>query len=222
MKKKAKPQREQKENTAVLRNIREIIRKRFPDPQKPVVVAIGGPGGTGKTTLAGQLSAELGNCPILSLDHYKYSRIYRKMANVLGPHPDANNMRLVHEHLKKIKQGKLFWYKKYDGEKGISIHPARFKPQKFNIVEGEISTYPDFYELIDFSIFVGSRYRTQWSTRINRDVNERNHTYRKALHTFLHSNLKEFIIYGRKTKKTADLCLHCHFDRTITIEGSKG
>ena len=70
--------------------------------------------------------------------------------------------------------------------------------------------------LDDFSIFIDAHWRTQLHTRIERDILERGYTPRKAIETFLHSNLLEFETYGASSKNWADVHLHCDAQYRLT------
>ncbi|MHC5083320.1 MAG: AAA family ATPase, partial [Planctomycetota bacterium] len=81
-----------------------LIKKQFADADSPVLIAIGGPGGTGKTTFAKRLCKQLPGATILTLDDYKTPRSVRQKQNLFGAHPNANEMDLILSHLKTLKQ----------------------------------------------------------------------------------------------------------------------
>ncbi|MFO7642304.1 MAG: AAA family ATPase [Candidatus Competibacteraceae bacterium] len=68
----------------------EILQTVFADRPGPLVIAIGGPGGMGKSTFADRLAQRLGAAAILRLDDYKTARAARRQAGLFGPHPAAN------------------------------------------------------------------------------------------------------------------------------------
>ena len=86
------------------------------------------------------------------------------------------------------------------------------------MIDGEISTYGEFHDLIDFSVFLDSDWKTQLTTRITRDVQERNYTEEKAIATFLQSNLREFAEHGAESKRWADVHLYVKADYSVIIE----
>ncbi len=190
----------------------------FADRQAPVIIAIGGPGGTGKSMLGGQLRAELGDAAVLALDDYKTARDLRQNRSIYGPHPDANKLALIREHLVKVRAGALFEKPVYCADAGDAITTAPFKPARFTILDGEVATYRDFRDLVDFSIFVDSDWTTQLKTRLSRDIDERGYSTDKAIATFLHSNLREFATYGAESKKWADVHVHCRDSYRLDLE----
>lgn len=195
-----------------------ILQKLYSDNPAPVLIAIGGPGGTGKSTFAEKLASRLPGCNILSLDNYKTSRQDRLKKKLSGPHPDANQIELLKKHLSLIRSGKPVDVPVYCRKKGDTGSYYSYKPEKLNLIEGEISTYIQFRKFIDFSIFIDSDIKTQLKTRLTRDVDIRGYSYEKAIHTFLASNLVEFSRYGSKSKIYADVHLYCHDDYHLAIE----
>ena len=103
-------------------------------PMSPVTIAIGGPGGTGKSTFAKKLAGLLANSAILWLDDYKTSRSVRADQNIFGAHPGANMMDLAGEHISFIKQGRAFDKPVYDTVAGTCDRTERFTPAAFTCI----------------------------------------------------------------------------------------
>jgi uridine kinase len=198
--------------------IAKALLKKFSLVDTPVMIAIGGPGGTGKTTFALKLAEGLEQAVILSLDDYKTPRAYRAGKNIYGPHPDANEMALVKQHLSVLKRGMPIEKPVYCRQAGRAHLYETFVPDRFVIIEGEIATYRDFYDNIDFSIFIDSHWKTQLNTRIVRDIEQRGYTPQKAIAAFLYSNLHEFNEYGMESKNWADVHIHCDQHYSMVID----
>ena len=196
----------------------ELLLKVFSGESKPVVVAIGGPGGTGKSTFSEKLAGLLGEAAVFRLDDYKTPRQTRKGQNIFGAHPEANMMSLAVEHISRMKDNTAFDKPVYDSVTGEADTTERYQPMRFNILDGEISTYKEFREHVDFSVFIDAHYKTQLATRTSRDIEQRGYTWEKAILTFLHSNLREFKKYGAESKKWADLHIYCNEDYSLEIE----
>lgn len=202
----------------VEKTVSRIIQESFTQINQPILIAAGGPGGTGKSTFCQKLTKCLPESTILSLDHYKTPRKNRYHNNLYGAHPKANKIDLLKEHLLLIKENKSFQRPIYDNISGEINSSILYQPTRFNIIDGEISTYEEFMDLIDFSIFIDSHWKTQLNTRITRDINERNYSPEKAISTFLFSNLREFKKFGAHTKAWADIILFCNADYSLKIE----
>lgn len=190
------------------------------DGDAPTLVAVGGPGGTGKSTFARRLATALGqdNAVILTLDDYKTARSVRACKNLFGPHPEANEMQMICDHLSALREGRTIEKPLYCSQRGQISRFTPFSPARFVVVEGEISTYDAFEPFLDFSIFIDSHWKTQLNTRITRDIEHRGYTPEKAIATFLHSNLREFATYGAITKDRCDVHIHCGDDYTLVID----
>jgi len=203
------------------RAIARYITSRFSDYSTPVIIAIGGPGGSGKTTFAKKLQTQLGDCGVIHLDNYKTSRAEREQRGLAGPHPDANRIDLALAHLSKVKEGCTIHLPLYDNKSGDTGSYEEYPPHRITIIEGEISTYAPFRHLIDLSLFIDSDFRTQLAARTGRDVEVRGHSLKKAFTTFLSSNLTEFTNHGAESKAWADIQLFCHEDYHFSIESVK-
>jgi 4-hydroxy-tetrahydrodipicolinate synthase len=198
--------------------VAELLHSLFPGGSKPVLVAVGGPDGTGKSTFSRALEQQLSDATVLRLDDYKTSRAFRAERSIYGPHPEANKMDLLKAHLTELKAGREVQRPVYDKTSGHAVETKPFSPRRFNILDGEISTYGELREWVDFSIFIDSDWKTQLSTRVERDIEIRGYDREKAIATFLQSNLREFSEYGAESKKWADMHLYCDEDYHLEIE----
>lgn len=116
---------------------------------KPVVIAIDGFGGAGKSTLAKDLENELGLATIVEVDDFF----------LFGVKSDANKSnfdraRLKEQVLRPLKQGKSASYQKsIDANNPLSKYYD--VPQvDYVILEGVSSFHPDIAEFIDYKIWL--------------------------------------------------------------------
>lgn len=198
--------------------VAELLQAMFGNRRTPVLVAVGGPGGTGKSSFSRALAEVLGEAEVLRLDDYKTSRAFRAERNIFGPHPEANKMELLKDHLIEMKAGRNFRRPLYNKETGEATDSTPYEPRRVNILDGEVATYPEFRDVVDFSIFIDSDWKTQLATRVERDIGDRGYDREKAITTFLQSNLREFSEYGAESKKWADLHLYCDEEYHLEIE----
>ncbi len=197
--------------------IAELLLEKFVDCEN-ILIAIGGPGGIGKSSFCKKLAQCLPDSNILRLDDYKTPREVRKGQNLFGAHPEANMMDLVEEHYITARNGESFDKPVYNAVSGEADDTEFYETKRFTIIDGEISTYKQFRDYVDFAVFIDSDLQTQLNTRLNRDIKERKYTYEKAIATFLNSNLLEFGEFGAESKNWADIHLHCREDYKLIFE----
>ena len=184
----------------------------------PILVAIGGPGGTGKSTFSQNLHLELGTASsLLHLDHYKTPRSQRAERGIFGAHPEANQMELIKQHLQVLLEGKNISRPIYDAVSGEIDGEEPVISRPIILVDGEISTYELFREKITLSIFIDAHWRTQLQTRLTRDINIRQYSPEKAIETFLQSNLREFKTYGAQSIEWCDILLWCDINYQLNL-----
>lgn len=196
----------------------DLIEKLYGDRTNPVLIAIGGPGGTGKSTFSYKLAECLGDACVLHLDDYKTDRLYRQELEIYGPHPKANELELLQQHIVELLENRPIEKPVYCGKEGKISSYTEFVPKKYNILEGEISTYREICDMIHFSMFIDAHWKTQLNTRINRDIEIRGYSPEKAIATFLHSNLREYQEYGAESRNWADAHLFCDEDYSLAVE----
>lgn len=201
----------------IIDSITNIMTNFFADMTGPLIIAVGGPGGTGKSWVSKQLAESLGNASVLTLDDYKTPRVERAKKKIFGPHPEANEMQLIIEHLSLLRQGASVNRPVYNSETGCADRVERFHPDHFVILDGEVSTYHEFREYVDFSIFIDAHLTTQLATRLTRDIDDRGYSDKKAMATFFGSNVREFLTFGAESKAWADIVLFADDEYYLSV-----
>ena len=196
------------------------IRELFSAVEDPVLIGIGGAGGCGKSMFSEQLARRLEDARVLTLDDYKTSRAIRIKKGLFGPHPEANDMELISEHLAMLKMGLGIDKPVYNPQNGTGDKTVPFSPARYVIVDGEVSSYPQFRDLLGLLVYIDSDLDTQLKTRLTRDTALRGYSQKKAIETFVGSNLNEFQKYGVPTKTTADIILFCDREYALKIQWS--
>src|SRR3989337_1131127 len=78
------------------------------EAQRPIMLAIAGDSGTGKTTLTAGLVEALGRDRITSVaadDYHRYDREERKELPFTPLHPDCNYIDIMEQHLQHLAMG---------------------------------------------------------------------------------------------------------------------
>lgn len=184
--------------------VSEIIRDVQKETGMNILVAVGGPGGSGKTTLARSIIERITDSAVIHTDDYRLPRNERSK-NVLGSNPAANDIRLLASHLDLIRNNTPFSKPVYDTITGTADSTESYIPGAVNIVEGEISTIDKLFSKYDLTIYLNASIINQLSHRINRDRKERGYSLMKSIYVFLKSNLVDYKNYNHKIKERVDL-----------------
>jgi uridine kinase len=157
--------------------------KEFSKESAVLVIGVAGGSGSGKTTFARQLQANLGDhfCGILPQDSYyrdMHEYFDRDGGRVNFDHPEAIEYELLARHLKSLKRGEDIDVPTYD----LSTHRRQdetrlFKCSPVVIVDGTLLlTQSEVRSLIDIACFIDTGEELRFQRRLYRDVHERGRT----------------------------------------------
>ncbi len=107
--------------------------------RRPIMLAIAGDSGTGKTTLTAGLVEALGHDRITSVaadDYHRYDRQERKDLPFTPLHPKCNYMDIMDQHFHHLAMGHPILKPIYDHDTGELGRPEYVEPSEFVIVEG--------------------------------------------------------------------------------------
>jgi uridine kinase len=173
---------------------------------RPVLIGIGGPGGSGKSSFSAAIARLLDDVRILPLDDYRKPRTERPWG-IYGSHPAGNRLALLRSHLDDAKNGRPFERPVFCRVRGAAIETEVVHPARFIIADGEIAAHRQLRGLFDLRILVLSDWSMQWQARIGRDRSERASSLRKALTLFILSNLRDYPRFAAGAAGEADLIL---------------
>src|SRR6266404_2555013 len=149
---------------------------------RPILVAIVGGSGSGKSHLAGKLQAGLGrHAARLSLDDFyrDRSRLSPALrARVNFDHPGAIEWRLVERALRRCLAGKPAQIPRYNfATHSRSARSETFKPRPVALVDGLwLLRRPALRSLFALRVFIDCPRRTRLSRRLTRDQRSRGRT----------------------------------------------
>ncbi len=106
---------------------------------QPVMLAIAGDSGTGKTTVTAGLVKALGPERITSVgadDYHRYDRKERKGLPFTPLSPECNYIDIMEQHLQQLARGEPILKPVYDHDTGELGRPEYVEPREFVIVEG--------------------------------------------------------------------------------------
>ncbi len=136
-----------------LRRIRDLARTRA-----PVVVALDGRSGTGKSTLAEWMASQLGGIRVDQDDFYAGGDLQDWQR--LTPREKADRVidwrRVRDEVLLPLRQGRAASWRPFDWDTmtGLSLETISAPPSRVVILDGAYSARPELAELVDLSILV--------------------------------------------------------------------
>ena len=111
---------------------------------RPIMLAIAGDSGTGKTTITKGLVDALGPDRITSVaadDYHRYDRNERKELPFTPLHPKCNYMDIMEQHFQALAMGQPILKPVYNHDSGMLERPEYVEPREFVIVEGLLPLY---------------------------------------------------------------------------------
>ena len=183
-----------------------------------IIVAVAGPGASGKSTFSSKLQKDLPDSLLINLDDYRLSRKNRAESGLPGSHPDAVKLDLIIENLTDLKNGFAIAKPVYDPISGTDDCHEIIKAKPIILLDGEAAAFADLQPYIDFLIFIDVNPATQLKVRMNRDVNQHGHSREKALNIHFISDLQDFPVFGAASRKFADIILQFQPDFRHTVK----
>ncbi|MGD8429972.1 MAG: phosphoribulokinase, partial [Ectothiorhodospiraceae bacterium] len=160
-------------------DLRDMLRR----ADRPIMIAVAGDSGSGKSTYSRGIQRLLGGDVVssLSLDGYhKEDRAQRRRSGRSPLDPRANHIKLAREHLSAIRDGQTVEVPVYNHGTGRFDTPQRIDPAPVILVEGLHALYPELVPLFDFTLFVDSDREVRWRWKFERDVFQRGYDPEEA------------------------------------------
>ena len=181
---------------------------------KPLVIAIAGGSGSGKTTVASQILKQVGSDRIAYLPHDAYYRNLKDLplnqrAEANFDHPDSLESSLLTEHVRALKRWEPVDLPVYD----FTIHARtdrtrRVEPSPVVIVEGIlIYAEPELRAEFDVKIFVDTDSDLRFIRRLQRDISERGRTTESVIHQYLTTVRPMHMDFVEPSKRYADVII---------------
>jgi len=136
--------------------------------RRPVIVAIDGRCGAGKTTLAGALAEETGY-PVVHMDDFFPQPFQRTAERLAMPGENVDHERFYREVLEPLRSGRPAFVRPYDCRTGEIGEPVPVPDAPLIIVEGSYSCHPALWDDYDLRVFLDVGPMTQM-----RRITERN------------------------------------------------
>uniref|UniRef100_A0A7C4L0W3 Uridine kinase n=1 Tax=Bellilinea caldifistulae TaxID=360411 RepID=A0A7C4L0W3_9CHLR len=180
----------------------------------PLVIAIAGGSGSGKTTVATEILKRVGSHRIAYLPHDAYYRDLKDLPpaqreQVNFDHPNSLETSLMIEHIRKLKNWEPIELPVYDftthTRTSRTIH---IEPQRVILVEGIlIFAEPALRELFDVKIFVDTDPDLRFIRRLERDIRERGRTTESVIRQYLNTVRPMHMDFVEPSKRYADVII---------------
>ena len=147
---------------------------------RPILLAIAGDSGTGKTTVTAGLADALGSERITSLgadDYHRYDREERKSLPFTPLHPDCNYIDIMEYHLQQLSLGQPILKPVYNHDTGELERPEYVEPREFVIVEGLLPLHTKVSRAcFDISVYLDPPEDIRIAWKLRRDTKKRGYT----------------------------------------------
>lgn len=141
---------------ALLRRVQALLEARNP----PVLIAIDGPAGSGKSSLAGALHARFPDSLVIRADDFFLRPHQRNAARLKEPGGNLDRERLAAEALAPIRAGSYRGHMRYDCQTGqMERVPGALR--SLVLIEGSYSHHPDLRGYYDLTVFLDTDGETQ-------------------------------------------------------------
>ncbi|MEW6180857.1 MAG: uridine kinase [Chloroflexota bacterium] len=191
----------------------------------PLVIAIAGGSGSGKTTVATEILKRVGSHRIAYLPHDAYYRdlkdlppAQRELVNF--DHPNSLETTLMIEHIRKLKNWEAIDLPVYDFTTHTRTNRTiRVEPQRVILVEGIlIFAEPALRELFDVKIFVDTDPDLRFIRRLERDIRERGRTTESVIRQYLNTVRPMHMDFVEPSKRYADVIIPEGGFNTVALE----
>jgi uridine kinase len=182
--------------------------------KKPLVIAIAGGSGSGKTTVANAILEKVGKDRIVYIPHDAYYRDLSALSEdersrVNFDHPDSLESELLIRHIEELKKWHSIQLPIYDFTEHIRTKQTRtISSQLIIMVEGIlIFAEPKLRELFDVKIFVDTDSDIRFIRRLERDIAERGRTMPSVIRQYLETVRPMHMDFVEPSKRYADIII---------------
>ncbi|MDQ4071163.1 MAG: phosphoribulokinase [Actinomycetota bacterium] len=147
---------------------------------RPVMLAIAGDSGTGKTTVTSGLVEALGRDRITSVgtdDYHRYDREERKSLPFTALHPECNYVDIMEYHLRQLSLGQPILKPVYNHDTGKLERPEYVEPREYVIVEGLLPLHTKVSRAcFDIKVFLDPPEEIRLVWKMRRDTKKRGYS----------------------------------------------
>ena len=191
----------------------------------PVVIAIAGGTGSGKTTVARAIYDRVGKDRIEWISHDSYYRDFEGLSpeerhHINFDHPDSLETELLARHLDVLSKGASVEVPIYD----FTTHSrkqetVRVEPRKVIIVEGILVLFEaELRKRIDIKLFVDTPSDLRFMRRLVRDIKSRGRSMESVIEQYLTTVRPMHEEFVEPSKRYADLIIPEGGENMVAID----
>lgn len=180
----------------------------------PLVIAIAGGTGSGKTTVANVILGRAGANHIAYLPHDAYYKDLTDLppaqrAHINFDHPNSLDTDMLIRHVRDLKENRPIELPVYDFKThSRTTRAVPLNPQPIIIVEGIlIFVEPKLRQLFDVKIYVDTDPDIRFIRRLERDIAERGRTMESVIHQYLTTVRPMHQEFVEPSKRYADVII---------------
>ncbi len=192
---------------------------------EPIVIAIAGGSGSGKTTVANVILNTVGADRIAYLPHDAYYRDLRDLppnqrVQINFDHPESLETNLMVEHIKKLKNWESIELPVYDfTHHARTTQTIHIEPHRVIVVEGIlILADPMLRELFDVKLYVDTDADLRFIRRLKRDITERGRTTESVISQYINTVRPMHLEFVEQSKRYADVIIPEGGMNTVAME----
>lgn len=184
------------------------------EPGRPFVIGIAGGSGSGKTTIAQSVVAQIGPDRVAFIPHDAYYRhrpdiSFEERTQVNYDHPDSLDTELMVEHIQSLLDGAGVDRPVYDFSQHLrSPKTVRVDPRPVLLIEGILILIDQVMrDLMDLRVFVDTDADVRVLRRVARDMEDRGRSFRSIVqqyHTTVRPMHQQFV---EPSKRFADIII---------------
>ena len=181
---------------------------------RPIVIAVAGGTGSGKTTVANEILRRVGAEHIAYIPHDAY---YRDLAHLPPPlraqvnfdHPSSLETELLIDHLRVLRAGNPVNIPVYDfTTHARTRRTRRVEPAPIILVEGIlVLAEPELRDLFDAKLYVDTDADVRFIRRLRRDIEERGRDVASVCDQYLATVRPMHLEFVEPSKRYADVII---------------
>jgi uridine kinase len=181
---------------------------------RPIVIAVAGGTGSGKTTVAHEILQRVGAQHIGYIPHDAYYRDLshlppRERDQVNFDHPDALETELLIDHLRELRAGRSVEIPVYDFTTHTRTQQTRrVEPAPVILVEGIlVFAEPKLRQLFDVRLYVDTDADVRFIRRLRRDIEERGRSVESVCEQYLSTVRPMHLEFVEPSKRYANVII---------------